>query len=313
MISNSNAPTAAVRQWPFHPADLPWLDQPDAFRKIESLHQRQAVNVAQAALLQKWAADGYVILEKAIPEADIDLFNREFDGLWQNDRPAQELVFEGISCRDNEPQRSMSHADVLALDEATRSAMRDRSFWRIHGLQQYTEGARRIFSNRALQQTAGLILGKPAEPSYSITFFRGSCQDLHQDASVFHIYPRNYLVGVWIALEDVAPDAGPLIFYPGSHRGHDLFPEYANYPQTNLHTATPEGSERYQAYVRELSGRYEKHRFLARKGDVLLWHAMLIHGGEKVLAPERTRRSFVVHYVGERCNVHDQIQGPFLW
>ena len=33
-----------------------------------------------------------------------------------------------------------------------------------------------------------------------------------------------------------------------------------------------------------------------RRGEVLLWHASLLHGGSVVADPARTRRSFVVHF-----------------
>jgi len=31
-------------------------------------------------------------------------------------------------------------------------------------------------------------------------------------------YPEGYLVGAWVAVEDIHPDSGPLVYYPGSHR-----------------------------------------------------------------------------------------------
>jgi ectoine hydroxylase-related dioxygenase (phytanoyl-CoA dioxygenase family) len=34
----------------------------------------------------------------------------------------------------------------------------------------------------------------------------------------FHSAPAGFMCGLWIALEDVRPEAGPLIYYPGSHR-----------------------------------------------------------------------------------------------
>ena len=39
-----------------------------------------------------------------------------------------------------------------------------------------------------------------------------------------------------------------------------------------------------------------KGSFLARKGDVLVWHADLAHGDSPVTQPDRTRRSLVTHF-----------------
>jgi putative oxidoreductase len=35
-------------------------------------------------------------------------------------------------------------------------------------------------------------------------------QRLHQDMAVFHVQPRGFLIGCWIACEDIAPDSRPL-------------------------------------------------------------------------------------------------------
>ena len=42
-----------------------------------------------------------------------------------------------------------------------------------------------------------------------------------------------------------------------------------------------------------------KKIFTAKKGDVLIWHANLIHGGEKITRPGSTRKSIVVHYFAD--------------
>ena len=112
----------------------------------------------------------------------------------------------------------------------------------------------------------------------------GSQQDLHQDMAVFHIFPHDWLIGVWIACEDVSAESGPLVLYRGSHQ-EPFFPGFTDYPQTNLRTADAETTHGYHAYVDELAARHERFEFLARKGQVLLWHGMLIHGG----APVRRR------------------------
>jgi ectoine hydroxylase-related dioxygenase (phytanoyl-CoA dioxygenase family) len=161
-----------------------------------------------------------------------------------------------------------------------------------------------------LNRLASLILGRPAAPRFTINFMYGSEQELHQDTAVFHVAPRNYLVGAWLACEDVSPDAGPLVFYPGSHR-EPLYPKFDNYPQTNLRTY-PRPQE-YSEYVARRSEHYERRLYLARKGDVFLWHGMLIHGGSSVTDPKRTRRSYVCHYIPGEMEVSSQIEGPFNW
>ena len=141
---------------------------------------------------------------------------------------------------------------------------------------------------------------------------RGSEQALHQDMAVFHIYPYNHLLGAWIACEDVGPDAGPLVLYRGSHRA-PFFDGFTDYPQTNLRTADDEGAAAYTRYVESLADRYERHEFHPRKGQVLLWHGMLIHGGAPVERPDASRKSMVLHYASRGADRGREVHGPFRW
>jgi len=156
------------------------------------------------------------------------------------------------------------------------------------------------------------LFDRPALPHFSLTFSKGSMQQLHQDTCVFHTWPINALIGVWTALEDISSESGPLVYYPGSHR-EPLFHEFDNYPQTQRRTALPEQSERYQAYVQRVAEKYERKEFLAKKGEVLFWHGMLVHGGSQFVAPDTSRKSFVIHYLPKGGNVAHSIKGPFNW
>jgi hypothetical protein len=41
-------------------------------------------------------------------------------------------------------------------------------------------------------------------------------------------------------------------------------------------------------------------QYLAKRGDVLLWHALLVHGGSAIAKPGRTRKSMACHYFARR-------------
>ena len=140
----------------------------------------------------------------------------------------------------------------------------------------------------------------------------GSEQALHQDMAVFHIHPRNYLIGAWIACEDITPESGPLVLHPGSHRA-PLFPGFTDYPQTNLRTADGDTHRRYEEYVRGITARCERREFVARKGQVLFWHGMLVHGGAPVTRRGTTRKSMVLHYTVRGADRASEVQGPFNW
>ena len=55
-------------------------------------------------------------------------------------------------------------------------------------------------------------------PFSTINFLKGTEQPMHSDYIHFATLPENYLVGVWIALEDINKDAGPLAIVNASHK-----------------------------------------------------------------------------------------------
>ena len=92
------------------------------------------------------------------------------------------------------------------------------------------------------------------------------------------------------------------MYLPGSHR-RPPFPGFTDYPLTNLQNTDPETAAAYHARVNSDAADFEPHVFLARKGDVLFWHGMLIHGGAPITQPGTTRRSYVLHYIPDGIDV----------
>jgi ectoine hydroxylase-related dioxygenase (phytanoyl-CoA dioxygenase family) len=127
-------------------------------------------------------------------------------------------------------------------------------------------------------------------------------------------YPLGGLIAIWIALEDVGPDQGPLHYYPGSHR----LPYYRNEDYGNGGTAWRLGNKGYAAYEAFIAERiseagFPKETFLAKKGDVLIWHANLFHGGNAHLDFSQTRKSMVMHYFARNAVCyHELTQRPAL-
>ena len=68
-------------------------------------------------------------------------------------------------------------------------------------------------------------------------------------------------------------------------------------------------TEKMEQKVKEAG--IEKVPFIAKKGDVLVWHANLLHGGSEVRNADLTRKSLVVHYFvdGVIC-YHEITQRP---
>src|SRR6185295_11064005 len=118
-------------------------------------------------------------------------------------------------------------------------------------------------------------------------------------------FPAGYMCGVWVALEDVASDSGELVVYPGSHRWPRVYMRAAGARKVTDGDWKPfEASvvSRWRAMI-EASG-VEPVIYRPARGQVLIWHENLMHGGRPRIARERSRRSIVSHYFADGSIVY---------
>ena len=137
-----------------------------------------------------------------------------------------------------------------------------------------------------------ILYGRKPIPFQTLNFLRGSQQPTHSDAYHFHCYPKHFMCGVWVAFEDTDDENGPLNYYPGSHR----LPDYD--------FLCPGREDELHAFIEELIPSYglQKERGYLKRGQALIWAANLLHGGEPVTDPKRTRMSQVTHCYFEDCS-----------
>ena len=105
------------------------------------------------------------------------------------------------------------------------------------------------------------------------------------------------LIASWIALEDVQPGSGELMYVPGSHRCEEFL--FSNKYKHFSPDRDPKGSlklhrEHCEEQIRRHGASFET--FLPKKGDMLFWHADLYHGGSNVIDEGLTRNGLVGHY-----------------
>jgi ectoine hydroxylase-related dioxygenase (phytanoyl-CoA dioxygenase family) len=130
-----------------------------------------------------------------------------------------------------------------------------------------------------------LILG-------SLTFENGSEQVPHIDSWFFYTKPLNSMIGVWIALEDIEDDQGPLFYYENSHLIDYTCPLEIN---SNLGIG-----ETGNALTNNLINKIQdikKINVTCKKGDVFIWNSKLVHGGSPILNENKTRNSIVFHLI----------------
>ena len=172
---------------------------------------------------------------------------------------------------------------------------------RVQDAWQFDEDVRAIAANQAVIDLLGKLYGRRAFPFQTLNFPVGTQQDAHSDSVHFSSLPERFMCGVWLAMEDIGPDAGPLFYYPGSHK----WPIMTNalIGRRGYGSDLTSAQDPYGPAWRALCDMHEAQQevFLARKGQALIWCANLLHGGSRQNDPRLTRWSQVTHYYFDDC------------
>jgi ectoine hydroxylase-related dioxygenase (phytanoyl-CoA dioxygenase family) len=197
---------------------------------------------------------------------------------------------------------------------------------RTMNMHQESPTARRALRDPRLIAILRELLGNEPFFLQSIYFHRGSQQPIHSDYIYMSTDPPMQMCGVWVACEDVSRDAGPLTYYPGSHK-IPILPINAYY-DANVDSARAEIAQNQAAFDAKYGERvkmtgesilgcyfyerwldqihdalqregFEPVSFLPKQGDVIIWHANLAHGGSGIADPECSRKSLVAHFLTE--------------
>ena len=160
---------------------------------------------------------------------------------------------------------------------------------------------RAIACNRRIVEILTDVFGRRAWPFQTLNFPVSTQQHFHSDSVHFSSIPEKFMCGVWVALEDVTEDAGPLVYYPGTHKWPIVYNEQIGVRITGNNVGISQG-----LYEQVWGALVEKFRiapkyFCPKKGEALIWLANLLHGGARQLNPGLSRWSQVTHYFFENC------------
>ena len=215
-------------------------------------------------------------------------------------------------------------SDDMGGKVAQRDARRIQDAWRISPAVKAIATAPRV-----LQVLQGLYGRKPL-PFQTLNFKVGSEQRTHSDTVHFNSRPAGFMCGVWVALEDVDTDNGPVMYYPGSHKWEEIalphVDEFAAKGELARKLARLRAPFRYMrdskadyfVYEDAIQDRVERSGVkpvyaTIRKGQAFIWAANLLHGGSRQHDRNRTRMSQVTHYFFEGCRYYTPLlqRGPF--
>jgi ectoine hydroxylase-related dioxygenase (phytanoyl-CoA dioxygenase family) len=141
------------------------------------------------------------------------------------------------------------------------------------------------------------LFERKPKPFQTLNFPIGTGQSPHADTIHFNSIPAGFMAGVWVALEDIDGSNGPLAYYPGSHKlaeftmqDFGLRPHLDDYP-------------RYEAAMHKVvkDQGFQVEYGTIKKGQAIIWHPNLIHGGAEQQDTNRSRHSQVTHYFFADC------------
>lgn len=204
-----------------------------------------------------------------------------------------------IDARIERIKRNLGPGFGIPLDDP--AADKTKGERRIQDAWEHDEDVHAIASNPAILDLLHKLYGRRAFPFQTLNFPVGTQQAAHTDSVHFSSLPERFMCGVWLAMEDVVAEAGPLFYVRGSHR----WPVITN----AMIGRRGYGSELSSAQVpyadawKALCETHDKveEPFLARKGQALIWTANLLHGGSRQTDPTLTRWSQVTHYFFDDC------------
>lgn len=197
----------------------------------------------------------------------------------------------------------LANVDLDKLKEDVKSKY-DWGSGRLQDAWQFSDEVKKIACNSLVLETLETLYDRKPVPFQTLNFINGTEQKTHSDSIHFSSLPARFMCGVWVALEDIGPDQGPLMYYPRSHKETEL-----NYQDIGIDHISGDYSwtnpdlvakyRRYEEEIDKISQKYERKLMTVPKGTWLIWSSNLLHGGSPINNKGLSRWSQVTHYYFE--------------
>ncbi|MCH6258265.1 phytanoyl-CoA dioxygenase family protein [Puniceicoccaceae bacterium K14] len=233
-----------------------------------------------------YKSEGYLTLKNVFDETALQKLEAEIDSIWEN-RKSTESPYILDFCEGPYNDQRMKLSD--APDDARQYS---------HKLNDYfleSEQCRNICLYPPLADALEKLLGEAPAIINSLNFKKGSQQDDHFDTYFMPPPTPGRMVVTSICLEDIKPDSGPVRYFPKSH-----LIEPCRLAHGGIHVTNPEEREQVREYIDQKleEAGIGSEIYLGKRGDVLVWHGQLYHGGTPITNPNSTRKTLVTHYWG---------------
>ena len=235
--------------------------------------------------LSFWRENGYVVLENVLPTQWLDNLWNEVEQTIENHEQYDmtALVYQFNNTKD------------AKLKDIPKDKLKSIGA-RINDYHNASIGAKKVMTHPNIVAFLRAVLDNDLTAFQSLIFKYSSQQSTHQDYPWVTSGIPSHLAAAWIPLEDVHPDSGPLFYYPGSHK----LPKF-HFGVTGIlykHGLSLFSPDQFGKYLDKICAKFgiQKKVLLIKKGDILIWHGALAHGGSRINTAEMTRKSFVCHY-----------------
>jgi phytanoyl-CoA hydroxylase len=162
-----------------------------------------------------------------------------------------------------------------------------------------------VLASPDLRDVFAGLLGELPKVVQSMYFEGNSATWEHQDSYYLDSEKVGEMVAAWIAIEDIAAQAGRFFICPGSHKF-----------KLDEHGLENNIAEHHEVYISSVVNKIRKLNLeikapALQKGDVLFWNALTIHGSLNTQDPRHSRSSITCHAIpSSRLFLHHQI---LLW
>lgn len=232
------------------------------------------------SLKREYESQGFVIVRQLLDRSEVDQIRSRFDEMWRVGVPGYlEPDANGAKNWLNERYPRIVHPH--RFDELSMKLLID---------------------SRIAAIVHSLLEDEPvgAQTMYYWKPPGTQGQALHQDNLYLQASDEKGCIAAWIAIDDADEENGCINVVPGSHRLDVVCPEKIN-----------DARYYFQDFVAPPAG-FEVVPAVMRAGDALFFGGRTIHGSGPNDSAQRSRRSFIAHYIGLRSTHSAGFYNPLV-
>jgi phytanoyl-CoA hydroxylase len=230
--------------------------------------------------VEHYREQGYVVIRGAVPRAICGAARRSFAS---EVKTYDGFIYRQTTCK---AERNIFNERGYVMNPVLNvQSLPSRRFG------EFKKSALEALTHQNIQRALGALLGEQPKLVQTMYFEGNTSTWPHQDTYYLDSENIGEMCGAWVALEDIAPNAGRFFICPGSHR-IDIQKNGGDFDVAFNHA-------RYKSLVIDIIKKFDltvKAPAL-REGDVLLWNSKTIHGSLDSPQFLSSRQSLTAHYI----------------